>query len=191
MSEAKIAIGSFANWLLFRCVSGFMAIGGLTLILANLHPFSLQFFAMGGLFLLIGLAGAHDQIYGIADENGIHYRQYLASRFLKWEEIRMISWAHADLVYFHAKNRKRPDRVLVAQSLRSKSWPELLSEEPEVVRWLTLVERIAADGIEIRYPRSTIPPLLRWNPLRASRIAQFMFVLGVVIWIFSLIYARR
>lgn len=100
MGEAKIAIGSFWNWLLIRCIPVFTAIGGLVLLRANPQPFSLQFSSMGALLLLIGLAGAHDQIYGIADEDGVHYRQYFASRFLKTEEIAMISWVHATSFIF-------------------------------------------------------------------------------------------
>lgn len=191
MSEAKIAVGSFTNWLLFRCISAFMGIGGLVLIVANLHSFSAKLFCIGTFFSLFGFAFSHDQICGVADEHGIRFRQYFASRFLKWEEVAAISWAHADLVCFHVKRSRRSNRVLTAQSLRSKSWAELFSEEPELVRWLTLVKPAAADGIELRYPRSTVPPLFRWNPLKASRIAQFMFVLAVVILIFSMIYAHR
>lgn len=191
MSETKIAVGSFSSWLLFRCISLAMFIGGLALILANLHPLQPRFLGIGAFLSLFGLAFSHDQIYAVADEEGIHYRQYFASRFLKWEEIAIISWAHADFVYFHLKGRGSSRRILSAQSLKSKSWAELLSEEPELVRWLTLVKPAAADGIEIRCPRSSIPPLLRWNPLNAGRIAQLVFVLAVVIWVFAMIYARR
>jgi hypothetical protein len=146
---------------------------------------------MGAFILLIGLGASYDQIYGVAGENGIHYRQFFASRFLKWEDIATIGWAHAGLVYFHLKGRGRSHKTLTAQSLQNRSWAELLSEEPEVVRWLTLVKPAAADEIKIRYPQATLPPLLRWNPLKASQIVQFMFVLAVIILIFSMIYARR
>jgi len=166
-------------------------IGGLVLMLANLHPFPSMFFCIGAFILLIGVGATYDQIYGVAGENGIQYRQFFASRFLKWEDIGTISWAHAGLVYFHLKGRGRSHKTLTAQSLQNRSWAELLSEEPELVRWLTLVKPAAADGIEIRYPQATLPPLFRWNPLKASQIAQFMFVLAVIILIFSMIYARR
>ena len=191
MSEAKIAVGSFSSWLLFRFISLMMLIGGLALMLANLYPFPSLFFCMGAFILLMGLGSAYDQIYGVAGEDGIQYRQFFASRFLKWEEIATISWAHAGLVYFHLKGRGRARGTLTAQSLQNRSWAELLSEEPEVIRWLTLVKPSAADGIEIRYPQATLPPLFRWNPLKASRIAQFMFVLAVVILVFSVIYGHR
>ena len=191
MSGARIAVGSFSNWLLFRVISLAAFIAGLGLVVYNLRPFELQFFCIGTLVSLIGLAGSHDQIYGVADEDGIHYRQYFASRFLKWEDIASISWAHASLVYFHLKGRGRSHKTLTAQSLQNRSWAELLSEEPEVIRWLTLVKPVAADGIEIRYPQAALPPLFRWNPFKASRVAQFMFVLAVIILIFLMIYARR
>jgi hypothetical protein len=191
MSEPKIPIGSFSGWLLFRCISLFSLIGGLVLILANVHPLEFGFFCMGMFVALVGLASAHDQIYGVADEHGIHYRQYFASRSLKWEDIATISWAHAALVYFHLKGRGRSHKTLTAQSLQNRSWAELLSEEPEVIRWLTLVKPAAADGIQIRYPQATLAPPFRWNPFKASRIAQFIFVLAVIILIFSMIYARR
>lgn len=191
MSKAKIAVGSFSSGLFFRCISLAMLIGGLVLMIANLHPFPSLFFCIGAFILLFGLGGAYDQIYGVAGEDGIEYRQFFASRFLEWEEIATISWAHAGLVYFHLKGLGRARGILAAQSLLNRSWVELLSEEPEVIRWLTLVKPAAADGIEIRYPRATLPPLFRWNPLKASRIAQFMFLLAVIILIFSMIYARR
>ena len=191
MSEPKIAVGSFSGWLLFRCISLFSLIGGLVLVLAKIHPLELGFFCMGMFVALVGLASAHDQIYGVADEHGSHYRQYFASTFLKWEDIATISWAHAGLIYFHLKGRGRSHKTLVAQSLQNRSWAELLSEEPEVIRWLTLVKPATADGIGIRYPQATLPPLFRWNPLKASGIAPSMFVLAVVILIFSMIYAHR
>jgi hypothetical protein len=189
MSEAKIVVGSFSSWLLFRCISLFMLAVGLAFIAANLYPLSWLPFGMGLFVSLISLASAHDFVYGFADEDGFHYRRYVAFRFVGWEQIAIISWAHADLVYFHLKDGRLP-RVLRTQSFRNKSWAELLSEEPEVVRWLTLVKPAAADRIEIQYPRSTMPPRFRWNPLKASRTAQFMFVLAVVIWIFSIIYTH-
>ena len=91
-----------------------MLILGLAILIANLRPFELQFFCMGTLLSLIGLAGSHDLIYGIANEDGIHYRQYFASRFVRWEEIAMISWVHAELVYFHLKGRRRSHKTLTA-----------------------------------------------------------------------------
>jgi len=191
MSEAKITVGSFLNWLLLRCVSLGMLIAGSLLVVANLRPFRLEFCCMGMLLSLIGVMGSHDLIYGVADEEGIHYRQYFASRFLKWEEVAVVSWAHADLVYFHVKGRGRSYRVLAAQSFSSKSWAEFYSKEPELVRWLGLVKPAAAGGIEIRDPGASMPALLGSNPLAATRILQFFLVLIVVILIFSMIYARR
>ena len=191
MSEAKIAIGSFSSWLILRCISLFSLIVGLALILANLRQFSLQFFAMGAYFLLIGLAGAHDHIYGIADESGIHYRQYFASRFLRWEEIAMISWVHANLVYFHLRKKDRSHRILTVQSMRSRSWAELYSEEPDIVRWLSRVKPTGGDGIEIRNPGASARWLLGQHPGVAARILQLMLVLIVVIGILSMIYAHR
>src|SRR5215467_3187558 len=191
MSEPKIGVGSFSSCLLFRCVSVLMLIAGLAIFVANVRPFEFQFFCMGTLLALIGLAGSHELIYGMVDEDGIHYRQYFASRFVKWEEIAMISWVHADLVYFHLKSRRRSHKVLTAQSLRNRSWVDVYSQEPDVVRWLALVRPTAADGIEIRHPGATMPPLFRWNPLKASRIAQFMFVLAIATLILAMIYAHR
>ena len=191
MSEPKIGVGSFSSWLLFRCVSVLMLIAGLAIFVANVRPFELQFFCMGTLLALIGLAGSHELIYGMADEDGIHYRQYFASRFVKWEEIAMISWVHADLVYFHLKSRRRSHKVLTAQSLRNRSWVDVYSQEPDVVRWLALVRPTAADGIEIRNPGASARWLLGQDPAVAARTLQFIFVLIVVILILSIIYARR
>lgn len=191
MSEAKIAIGSFSNWLLFRCISLFSFVGGLVLILASLHPFELGFFCMGMFVAVVGLASAHDQIYGMADEHGIRFRQYFAPRFLRWEEIAMITWVHADLVYFHSRSHRRSHRVLAAQALRNRPWTELYSQEPEVVRWLLLVKPTGADGIEIRNPGASARWVLGKNPAVAKQILQFMLVVIVVIAIFSMIYVRR
>lgn len=191
MSETKIAIGSFSNWLLFRIISFLMLILGLAIVIVNLRPFELQFFCMGTLLSLIALAGSHDLIYGTADENGIHYRQYFASRFVKWEEIAVISWVHAGLVYFHLKSRRRSHKIFAAQSLVNRSWVDLYSQEPDVVRWLTLVKPTAADGIEIRNPGASARWLLGRDPAVAARTLQFIFALIVVILIFSMIYARR
>lgn len=184
-------MGTFSSWLFFRCTSVFFLIVGVAVVAANLHPFSLQFFCMGALLVLIGIAGHHDQIYGVADECGIHYRQYFASRFIKWEEIAMISWVHAELVYFHLKSRRRSHKILTAQSLRNRSWVDVYSQEPDVVRWLTLVKPTAANGIEIRNPGASARWLLGQDPGVAARTLQFIFVLILVILIFSMIYARR
>lgn len=146
---------------------------------------------MGALLLLISLAAVHDQIYGLADAEGIRYRQYFASKFIKWEEIASISWVHANLIYFHLRSKGRSNRILTAQSMRSKSWAELYSEEPEVVRWLTLVKPTGADGIEIRCPGASARWLLGQNPAVAAQILRFVLLLIVVIWILSEIYAHR
>ena len=191
MGKARITVGSFSNWLLFRCISLFSLIGGLALAVVNLRPFQLQFVCMGMLLSIIGVMGSHDLIYGVADQEGIHYRQYFSSRFLKWEDIAMISWVHADLVYFHVKTPRRSHRVLATQSLRNRSWAELYSQEPELVRWLTLVKPTGADGIEIRSPGASAQWLLGQNPAVATQILRFMLVLILLIWVFSMIYARR
>ena len=191
MSETKITVGSFWNWLLLRCVSFGTLIAGSILVVANLHPFRLGLCCMGLLLSLIGVMGSHDLIYGVADQEGIHYRQYFASRFLRWEEIAVVSWAHADLVCFHVKGRGRSYRVLWAQSFSGKPWAELYSNEPELVRWLTLVKPLAADGIELREPAASLPALLRWDPMVTRRVFQFLLVLIVAILIFSMAHARR
>jgi hypothetical protein len=191
MSEAKITVGSFANWLLSRCISLIILVAGLILTAANLHRFQLQFFCMGMLLSIIGVMGSHDLIYGVADEEGIHYRQYLTQRLLKWEHIATISWTNAYIIHFHIKGTGRSRTILSAQSFGSKSWAQLYSEEPELIRWLTLVKPTAADGIEVRDPAASMPALLGKNPLAASRILQFILVLIVVILILSMIYARR
>ena len=146
---------------------------------------------MGMLWSAIGLIGSHDLIYGVADEKGIRYRQYLTLRFLRWEEIAIISWTNASIVHFHIKGRGRFRRILSAQSQEYKSWTELYSEEPELVRWLTLVKPPAADGIELQDPGASMPALLGWNPLIAARIFQFLLAMVAVILILSIVYARR
>jgi hypothetical protein len=191
MSEPKIRVGSFSNWLLFRCISFVMLIGGLVFVVSNLHPFRLEFFCMGMLWAIIGVMGSHDLIYGVADQEGIHYRQYLTLRLLRWEDISTISWTNANIVHFHVKGSGRSRPILSAQSQQSKSWAQLYSEEPELVRWLTLAKPPAADGIEIRDPAASLPAFLRWDPIVARRIFQFLLILIAVILIFSVVYARR
>jgi hypothetical protein len=191
MSEPKITVGSFSYWLLFRCVSLVLVIAGLVLVAANLHPFRLEFFSMGVVSSLIALMGAHDLIYGVADQEGFHYRRYLTLRFLRWEDIAIISWTNADIVHFHVKVGGRVSRTVSAQSLDSKSLVQLYSEEPEFIRWLRLAKPPAADGIELREPAATLPALLRWDPMVTRRIFQFLLVLIAVILIFSMVHARR
>jgi hypothetical protein len=191
MSEPKISVGSFSNWLLFRCISFVMLTGGLILVVSHLYPFELQFFCMGTLWSIIGVMGSHDLIYGVADQEGIHYRQYLTLRLLRWEDIALISWTNANIVHFHVKGRGRIRPILSAQSQQSKSWAQLYSEEPELIRWLTLVKPPAADGIEIRDPAASLPAFLRWEPLVARRIFQFLLILIAMILIFSMVYAHR
>jgi hypothetical protein len=190
MGESRITVGSFSNWLLFRCISLVMLIAGLILALVNLQPLHLQFFCMGILLSLIGVMGSHHLIYGVADQEGIHYRQYLALRLLKWEDIAIISWTDASFVHFHVKGRGSSPTILSARS-QYKSWTQLYSEEPELVRWLILAKPPTADGIELRDPGASIPALLRRDPIGARRTFQFLLVLIVMILIFSVIYARR
>jgi len=191
MSELKIAVGSFSNWLLFRSISLVMVFVGLIFVVANLHPFQLQWFCMGMVWSIIALMGSSDPIYGAADEDGIHYRQYLTQRLLKWEDIAIISWTNANIIHFHVKRRGRSCTVLSAQSQQYKSWAQMYSEEPELVRWLTLVKPTGADGIELRDPGASMPALLRWDPIVARRIFQFLLVLIVVIILFSVTYGHR
>jgi hypothetical protein len=154
MSEPKIRVGSFSNWLLFRFFSFVILMTGLILATANMHPFQLQFFCMGMLLSIIGVMGSHDLIYGVADQEGIHYRQYLTQRILRWEDIATISWTNANIVHFHVEGRGRSCTILSAQSQQSKSWAQLYSEKPELIQWLTLAKPPAADGIELRQPPS-------------------------------------
>jgi hypothetical protein len=190
MGESKITVGSFPNWLLFRCISLVMLIAGLILAVVNLQPFQLQFFCMGMLLSIICVMGSHDLIYGVADQEGIHYRQYLTLRLLKWEDIAIISWTDSSFVHFHVKGRGSSRTILSARS-QYKSWAQLYSEQPELIRWLTLAKPPTADGIELRDPGASVPVLLRWDPVAARRIFQFLLVLIVVILIFSVVYAHR
>src|SRR5258708_1678842 len=66
----------------------------------------------------------------------------------------------------------------------------MYSEEPQLVRWLTLVNPTGADGIELRNPGSSMPALLRWNPIVARRMFQFLVGLIVVVLIFSMAYGH-
>lgn len=191
MSEAKITVGSFSNWLLFRCGSLVTFIAGLILAASNLHPFELLFVCMGILLSIIGVMGSHDLIYGVADQEGFHYRRYLSLRHLKWEEIAVISWTNANIVHFHPKTRGRGRRTLTAQSLDSKSWVQVYSEEPELIRWLLVAKPPTADGIELRDPGFRVPALLRWDPIQARRVFQFILVLIVVVLIFAMVHTRR
>lgn len=191
MSELKIAVGSFSHWLLFRCVSLVMFAAGLIFVVVNLHPFQLQFFCMGMLFSIIAVMGSHDLIYGVADQGGIYYRQYLTQRVLRWEEIAEISWSNANIVHFHVKGRGGSHTILSAQSQQSKSWAQLYSEEPELIRWLALAKPPAADWIELRDPGASMPALLRWDPIVARRVFQFLLVLILVVVIFSMAYGHR
>ena len=191
MSEPRITVGSFSNWLLFRCISLVMVMAGLILVVANLHPFRLEFFSMGTLWSTIALMGFHDLIYGVADEEGVHYRQYLTRKLLRWEDIAIISWTNANIVQFHVRVGGHVGRTLSAQSQQYKSWTQLYSEELELIRWLTLTKPTAADGIELRDPAASLPALLRGDPIVARRVFQFLLVLIAVILIFSTVYARH
>jgi hypothetical protein len=168
-----------------------MLIVGLIFVVYNLQPFRLQFFCVGTLWSAIGVIGSHDLIYGEAGEQGIHYRQYLALRFLRWEEIAIISWTNANIVHFHIKPRGRSHRILSAQSQEYKSWTELYSGEPEFIRWLTLAKPPAADGIELRDPAASMPTFLGRNPRIATRVLQFLLVVIVVVLILSIVYTRH
>lgn len=191
MGEPKIKVGSFLNWLLFRCISIVMIVVGLILVVYDLHPFRVQFFCMGTLWSAIGLIGFQDLIYGEANEEGIHYRQYLSLKFLRWEEIAIISWTNANIVHFHVKRPEQSYKILSAQSQQYKSWTELYSTEPELIRWLTLAKPPAADGIELRDPAASMPILFGWNPQMAARILQFLLVVIAVVVIFSIVSAHR
>jgi hypothetical protein len=191
MNEPKIAVGSFSNWLLFRCISFVTLLAGLAIVLHNMHPFRLEFFCMGMLWSTIGVMGFHDLIYGVADQEGIHYRQYLTQRLLRWDDIAIISWTNANIVHFHVKGRGRSLTILSAQSQKYKSWKQVYSEEPELIRWLTLTKPPTADGIELRDPAASLPALLRWDPTMARRIFQFLMILIAVILIFTMVHTPR
>jgi len=145
---------------------------------------------MGMLLSIVGVMGSHDLIYGVADQEGIHYRQYLTLRLLKWEDIAIISWTDASFVHFHVKGRGSSRTILSARS-QYKSWTQLYSEQPELIRWLILAKPPTADGIELRDPGASVSMLLRWDPVAARRIFQFLLVLIVVILILSIVSGRR
>ena len=189
MGEVEAAVGSFSNWLLFRCVSVGMCVVGLAFVIANLRPFSLEFFCFGLLWTIISIVGSSDLIYGVADEEGIRYRQYFRRKFLGWEEIAIISWTNANVIHVHIKDRGRFHRILSAQSQESKSWSQLYSEEPQLIRWLTVVKPPTADGIELRDPAASMPALLRWDTRTAARIFLFLIVVIGVILLFSTVHS--
>jgi len=82
-----------------------MCVVGLAFVIANLRPFSLEFFCFGLLWTIISIVGSSDLIYGVADEEGIRYRQYFRGKFLGWEEIAIISWTNANVIHVHIKDR--------------------------------------------------------------------------------------
>lgn len=185
MGKPEAAVGSFSNWLLFRCVSLGMCVVGLAFIIADLRPFSLEFFCFGLLWTTISIMGSNDLIYGAADEEGIRYRQYFRRKFLSWEEIAAISWTNANVVHIHIKDRARFNRILSAQSQEYKSWSQLYSEEPQLIRWLSVARPPTADGIELRDPAASLPALLRWDQRTAVRILLFLMIVIGVILLFS------
>ena len=185
MSKLVTSVGSFWIWLVFRFVSLAMCVLGLVFAITSIHPLNLQFFCFGSLWVVISLAGFHDLIYGVADEEGIRYRQYFRRKFLGWDEIAVISWTNANIVHIQIKDRGRFRENLSAQSHEYRSWAELYSAEPQLIRWLTLVKPPTADGIKLRDPVTSMPTLLRWDPRVAVRILLFFVVVIAVILLFS------
>jgi hypothetical protein len=189
MGKPEAAVGSFSNWLFFRCVSLGMCVAGLAFVIANLRPLNLEFLTFGLLWTIISVAGCNDLIYGEADEEGIRYRQYFRRRFLGWKEIAIISWTNANVIHIHIKDRGRFQQILSAQSQECKSWSQLYSEEPQLIRWLTVAKPPTADGIELRDPAASMPALLRWDPRAVVRIFLFLIVVIGVILLFSTVHS--
>jgi len=189
MSKPVTSVGSFWIWLVFRFVSLAMCVLGLVFAITSIHPLNLQFFGFGSLWVAIGLVGFHDLIYGVADEEGIRYRQYFRRKFLGWEEIAVISWTNANIVHIQIKDRGRLRGNLSAQTQEYDFSAELYSAEPQLIRWLTLVKPPTADGIELRDPVTSMPTLLRWDPRVAVRIFLFFVAVICVILLFSTVHS--
>ena len=185
MSKPVTSVGSFWIWLVFRFVSLAMCILGLVFTITSIHPLNLQFFGFGSLWVAIGLVGFHDLIYGLADEEGIRYRQYFRRKFLGWVEISVISWTNANVVHIQIKDHGRLRGNLLAQSHEYDSSAELYSAEPQLIRWLTPT----ADGIELRGPVTSMPTLLRWDPRVAVRILLFFVAVIGMILLFSTVHS--
>jgi hypothetical protein len=166
-----------------------MCVLGLIFAIKSIHPFNLQFFSFGSLWVVISLAGFHDLIYGVADEEGIRYRQYFRRKFLGWHEIAVISWTNTNIVHIQIKDRGRLGGSLSAQSHDYDTWAELYSAEPQLIRWLNLVKPPTADGIELRDLAASMPTLLRWDPRVAVRIFLFFIVVIGVILLFSTVHS--
>ena len=173
-------VGSIRLWLIFRVVVPVVCFVA-TLVLLESPDFP-RVIALFILWSVTSVAG-DEFIYGKANEDGLFFRRYFRMQFLPWSAIESIGWTTANDVQFYLKNRYRFRRVLYAKSQQAKSFADLLGQEPDVVRWLTLVKPPTADGIELR-GREASPEFLGRSDSVTLRYVLPLILIVVVVCVF-------
>lgn len=149
MSTATVPIGSVSYWGMMRLAQ--VALICIGLFVAFLERHSMQW-ELGGILVLWFLFAAYldTEVYGYADENGVHFRRYFSMQFVPWTNVSRVSWFRSNILAIHLGIRNPLRRELNANSYVSRSIFYDLEGEPELVRWLLVAKPTAADGMELR-----------------------------------------
>ena len=149
MSESRVVVGSLPYWLLMRFAQGLIILVGLSAAVA-VRSSSVKWELI--LILIVWFVYAiylDSYIYGFADDNGVHFRRYIAMHFVSWNEIVRVSWFGPNVLSLRLKRGPFVRRELNANSGSSRSILTSFKGEPELVRWLLVAKPSAADRIEL------------------------------------------
>jgi len=188
MSTSTVPIGSVGYW-------GTMRLPQVAMICIGF----LIFFAAGrssrweldGVLILGFLFAIYldTEVYGYADEDGVHFRRYLSMQFVPWTNIARISWFGKNVMSIHLRAGNYLRRELNANSSSSRSIFYYVNEEPELVKWLLVDKPSGADGLE----------LAPWGAETASspktrtliQIVIAIFSAAILIWFLVTVSATR
>lgn len=129
------------------------------------------------------------EVYGYADEDGVHFRRYLSMHFVPWTNIARISWFGKNIMSIHLKSGNSLRRELNANSSSSRTIFYHVNEEPELVKWLLVDKPSGADGLELAPWGAETPSSPRTRTL--IQIVVAIFSAAILIWFLVTVGATR
>jgi hypothetical protein len=148
MSKSTAPIGSVGYWGMMRLLQvAMICIGFLIVFLAG-RPSRWE---LDGFLILWFLFAIYldTEVYGYADEDGVHFRRYISMQFVPWKDTDRVSWFGKNILSIHLRAGNYLRRELNANSSSSRSIFYNMNEEPELVKWLLVAKPSGAVGLEL------------------------------------------
>lgn len=143
-------MGSFWFWLTWRTVT---LIGSILIILVPLSGSrSFTSLLLVGLGLSVLFIASEEVAYGHACEEGIYYRRYFRKVLVRWQDVAAIRWSTWTRLEVELKKGFLFRKSLWMETTQRASWATVLTEPPEVVRWLLVAKPDGSDGILLEGP---------------------------------------